>query len=152
MPESNVEPEADAVEDADSGPETASPPAESKPDLKGSPEPTGNAVDNDGNYAGREEKRNQAKTTKASTPRRNGSRTLRITFRASGELERDKYRVNQICDYMRDPKGRDKFLLMVQSGSHIVTLAFPDEPCSITDRLMKELDTRFRVDAEVIAS
>ncbi len=89
---------------------------------------------------------------KNGSKRHNSARTLKVTFRASGEFERDKYRLNEIYEAVRDPKGRDTFMLTLQSGQQIITLAFPDDLCSITDRLMKELDQRYRVDAEIVTN
>jgi hypothetical protein len=80
----------------------------------------------------------------------NGKRTLQIIFRPSGDLDRDKYRLKQIVDMVRDPKGRDQFLVVVKSSGKSTTLAFPDDPCSISDRLRNDLSKFFRVEVQVV--
>lgn len=79
----------------------------------------------------------------------NGKRTMQIIFRTSGDLDRDKYRLKQIVDEVRDPKGRDQFVIVVKSNGRSTTLAFPDDPCSISDRLRNDLSKFFRVDVQV---
>jgi hypothetical protein len=79
----------------------------------------------------------------------NGKRTMQIVFRPSGDLDRDKYRLKQIVDTVRDPKGRDQFLIVIKGHGKTTTLAFPDDPCSISDRLRSELSKFFRVDVQV---
>ncbi|MEX1019643.1 MAG: OB-fold nucleic acid binding domain-containing protein, partial [Litorilinea sp.] len=76
----------------------------------------------------------------------NGARTLEIQFRSCGDIERDKYRLRQIYDAVRDPKGRDHFMIVLQAGRK---LAFPHDPCSITERLVDELSKYFRVEARI---
>ncbi|MCC6457336.1 MAG: DNA polymerase III subunit alpha [Caldilineaceae bacterium] len=78
-----------------------------------------------------------------------GKRTMQILFRPSGDLDRDKYRLKQIVDTVRDPKGRDQFLIVLKGHGKITTLAFPDDPCSISDRLRTDLSKFFRVEVEV---
>ncbi len=82
--------------------------------------------------------------------RGNGPRTVLITFRATGNLDRDKYRLKEIYECVRDPRGRDRFQLRLQSGHRTVRLAFPHDLCTINERMMTELDKRFRVEAEVV--
>jgi DNA polymerase III subunit alpha len=79
----------------------------------------------------------------------NGKRTMQIVFRPSGDLDRDKYRLKQIVETVRNPKGRDQFLITIKSNGKPTTLAFPDDPCSINDRLCQELTKFFRVEVQV---
>ncbi|MFN2201172.1 MAG: OB-fold nucleic acid binding domain-containing protein, partial [Caldilineaceae bacterium] len=88
--------------------------------------------------------------TNGSAARRNGPRTLVITFRPTGNLERDKYRLKEIYESVRDPRGRDVFELMLQVGAQSIRLAFPNDQCTISERTMTELDKRFRVEAEIV--
>ncbi len=88
--------------------------------------------------------------------RRNGraaagkpTRTLEIVFRPSGDLERDKYRLKEIVDAVRDPRGRDQFVVVIKTGRKQTTLAFPNDPCSISDRLRQQLNKFFRVEVNV---
>ncbi|MBX3016089.1 MAG: DNA polymerase III subunit alpha [Caldilineaceae bacterium] len=81
-------------------------------------------------------------------PRGNG-RHLRITFRRSGDLDRDKYRLKEIYDHVRDPRGRDRFFIVVESNGQRYELAFPNDPCSISERLVSELTKHFRVEVVV---
>jgi hypothetical protein len=74
---------------------------------------------------------------------------MQIIFRPSGDVDRDKYRLKQIVDTVRDPKGRDQFLIVIKSNGKSTTLAFPDDPCSISDRLRNDLSKFFRVDVQV---
>ncbi len=79
------------------------------------------------------------------TPRR----TLRITFSRSGLLDRDKYRLREIVDAVRDPKGRDGFIIVMESDGARHQLTFPNEFCRVNERLITELRTHFRVDVAV---
>ncbi|MCC6169757.1 MAG: DNA polymerase III subunit alpha [Caldilineaceae bacterium] len=81
--------------------------------------------------------------------RRAAGRTMQIVFRPSGDLERDKYRLKEIYEMVRDPRGRDRFLIVLQSGQKSTTLAFPNDPCSISERLQQELYKFFRVEVSV---
>jgi hypothetical protein len=74
---------------------------------------------------------------------------MQIIFRPSGDVDRDKYRLKQIVDTVRDPKGRDQFLIVIKARGKNTTLAFPDDPCSISDRLRNDLSKFFRVDVQV---
>lgn len=82
------------------------------------------------------------------TPRAH-ERHLQITFRRSGNLERDKYRLKEIYDHVRDPRGRDRFFIVLETNGQRCELAFPNDPCSISDRLLGELTKHFRVDVVV---
>ena len=88
----------------------------------------------------------------AISPDSGRSRTLQIMFRTCGDLERDKYRLKEICEYVRDPRGRDHFRLLLQTGGKTVSLAFPEDPCTINERVMTQLAKHFRVEAEVVTS
>ena len=79
----------------------------------------------------------------------NGKRTMQIVFRPSGDVDRDKYRLKQIVDTVRDPKGRDQFIIIMKGSGKSTTLAFPDDPCSISDRLRNDLSKFFRVEVQV---
>ncbi len=76
-------------------------------------------------------------------------RTLHITFRRSGDLDRDKFRLKEIYDTVRDPRGRDRFRIVLKIDGVACTLAFPNDPCTISERLTGELTTHFRVDVKV---
>ncbi len=80
---------------------------------------------------------------------RSNERQLHITFRRSGDLERDKYRLKGIYDHVRDPRGRDRFFIVLESSGQRYELAFPNDLCSISDRLVNELTKHFRVDVSV---
>ena len=77
------------------------------------------------------------------------TRALQITFRRSGNLERDKYRLKQIYDCVCDPKGRDRFVIIIESGSQRTQLAFPNDGCTISERLVGELTGAFKLEVEV---
>jgi hypothetical protein len=77
-------------------------------------------------------------------------RQLVITFRRTGDLERDKYRLREIYDMVRDPRGRDTFVIRILSGSSAAELGFPNDGCTITDRLKTDLVKHFRVEAAVV--
>jgi hypothetical protein len=95
------------------------------------------------------------KTDPPGPPRSNGKaknhtpRTLEITFRPSGELERDKFRLKEMVERVRDPKGRDLFQIVVQANGRKTRLAFPGELCTINSRLTSELEKHFRVDVRI---
>ena len=74
---------------------------------------------------------------------------LEITFRTSGDLERDKFRLKEIYDSVRDPRGRDHFVIALQASGRSHKLAFPDDPCSISDRLVSHLIKHFRVEVSI---
>jgi DNA polymerase-3 subunit alpha len=81
--------------------------------------------------------------------RSNGGRTMRIVFQRSGNLDRDKYRLKEIYDRVRDPRGRDHFAIVVESQGRRHLLQFPDDPCTISDRLVTELTKHFRLEVHV---
>jgi hypothetical protein len=74
---------------------------------------------------------------------------MQIVFRPSGDLDRDKFRLKQIVDTVRDPKGRDEFEIVVKANQKSTRLAFPNDPCSISERLQQELYKFFRVEVSV---
>ncbi|HHY56210.1 MAG TPA: DNA polymerase III subunit alpha, partial [Chloroflexi bacterium] len=86
----------------------------------------------------------------AEPPVRRKARRLIITFRRSGDLERDKYRLKSIYEMVCDPKGRDEFVIRLLDASNTVELAFPNDGCTISEKLTTELRTRFRVEYEII--
>jgi hypothetical protein len=82
----------------------------------------------------------------------NGSpRELRVTFRRSGELERDMFRLRELYERIRDPRGRDTFVIAVESKGQLLMLRFPEDMCSINDRLTRELTKHFKVEIEIEA-
>ena len=81
-------------------------------------------------------------------PRRT-TRRLLINFRRTGDIERDKYRLKEIFELVREPKGRDAFAIRLLDNGGAVELAFPNEGCTISEKLTTELRKHFRVDCEV---
>ncbi len=77
------------------------------------------------------------------------SRHLLIVFRRSGDLARDKFRLREIYDIVRDPRGRDTFAIRVIINGHTAELAFPNDGCSITDRLVNDLKKHLRLEVSV---
>ena len=75
-------------------------------------------------------------------------RRLVITFRRTGDLERDKYRLREIYEMVRDPRGRDSFLIKIESTGHAAELAFPNDGCTISKRLESDLK-RLKLEVEV---
>jgi len=84
----------------------------------------------------------------AQRPRQNG-RHIHITFRRTGDIERDKFRLREIFERVRDPRGRDEFSILVESNGQRYELAFPNDPCTVSERLVNELTKHFRVDVAV---
>jgi DNA polymerase-3 subunit alpha len=80
---------------------------------------------------------------------RHNGRHIHITFRRSGDLARDKFRLKEIFDRVRDPRGRDEFFILVETNGQRYELAFPNDPCTISERLVNELTKHFRVDVAV---
>ena len=79
----------------------------------------------------------------------NGPRLLTVTFRRSGDIDRDMFRLKELHECIRDPRGRDRFFIRVESKGDLVKLAFPEDPCSISERLTGELTKHFRVEVSV---
>ena len=71
---------------------------------------------------------------------------LQIIFRRSGNLDRDKFRLKEIYDYVRDPRGRDQFFILLESNGKQYELAFPNDGCTVSERLLDELGKHFRVE------
>jgi hypothetical protein len=72
-----------------------------------------------------------------------------ITFRRSGNLERDKFRLREIYDLVRDAKGRDAFAIRIIDGDKSAELAFPNDACSINEHLETQLKRHFKVEISV---
>ena len=79
----------------------------------------------------------------------NARQILRIIFSRSGQFKRDKYRLREIFDAVRDPKGRDQFVVVLETNGSRHQLAFPNEFCSVSDRLLHELRNHFKVEVAV---
>ncbi len=79
----------------------------------------------------------------------NASQVLYITFRLSGDFRRDKYRLQHIFDDVRNPKGRDKFVVVVENRGTRHQLTFPNEVCCITDELLQHLRIFWKVVVKV---
>ncbi|MCE7985898.1 MAG: DNA polymerase III subunit alpha [Caldilinea sp. CFX5] len=107
------------------------------------PAPTGAPTNGNGQGSHRNGRQTEGQSQRAN------ERRLHITFRRSGDLERDKYRLKEIYDRVRDPRGRDRFFIVLESNGQRYELAFPNDPCSISDRLVGELTKHFRVDVTV---
>ena len=107
-------------------------------------QPNGHAVKSKRDGAAKPGKANGNGNGNGHTPR-----TLQIVFRPSGELDRDKYRLKEIVDRVRDPRGRAQFMIVLKGGHGPTKLAFPDELCSISDRLQQDLTKFFRVEVSV---
>ncbi|MXX26206.1 MAG: DNA polymerase III subunit alpha [Caldilineaceae bacterium SB0668_bin_21] len=81
----------------------------------------------------------------------NGRQLLRITFSRSGQFNRDKYRLREIFDAVRDPKGRDQFVVVLETNGSRHQLTFPNEYCNVSARLLKDLRNHFKVEVAVEA-
>ncbi len=79
----------------------------------------------------------------------NGRQLLRITFSRSGQFSRDKYRLREIFEAVRDPKGRDQFEVVLETNGSRHQLTFPNEFCNVSARLLKELRNHFKVEVAV---
>ena len=79
----------------------------------------------------------------------NGSQLLRITFSRSGQFSRDKYRLREIFDAVRDPRGRDQFVVVLETNGSRHQLTFPNEYCNVSTRLLNDLRNHFKVDVAV---
>ena len=76
-------------------------------------------------------------------------RRLVITFRRSGDLERDKFRLREIYDVVRDPRGRDIFCIRIVHSSQTAELDFPNDGCSINDKLLSDLTRHMKLEVKV---
>lgn len=95
---------------------------------------------------------NGANGTTSSAPNQTAGkaqRSLHVTFARSGNLDRDKYRLREMRDRLSDPRGRDRFVILIEGNDGGNRLVFPDEYCTINDRLISELIKYFRVHVTV---
>lgn len=76
-------------------------------------------------------------------------RRLQIHFTLSGNLDRDKYRLREMHEHLTDPRGRDQFVIALDGNQSRCELTFPNDNCTISDRLIGELTKYFRVDVSV---
>lgn len=74
---------------------------------------------------------------------------LRIALRRSGDIERDKYRLKQVYDAVCDPRGRDRFFIRLIGESQNAELSFPNDGCTISEKLLGDLTKHFRVEVTV---
>ena len=79
----------------------------------------------------------------------NSCQVLHIKFSRSGQFKRDKYRLREIFDAVRDPKGRDQFVVVLETNGARHQLTFPNEFCNVSDRLLHELRNHFKVEVAV---
>ncbi len=96
-----------------------------------------------GNDTGNDNENGSARTAN------NGTQRLTITFRRSGDLDRDKFRLKELFERIRDPRGRDQFAIKLESKGESLKLIFPDDPCTVNERLTSELVKHFRVEVSV---
>ncbi|MCB0066356.1 MAG: hypothetical protein KDD77_04345, partial [Caldilineaceae bacterium] len=61
-----------------------------------------------------------------------------------------KYRLKELYDTVRDPKGRDGFVIRLVGSGTPAELSFPNDACTISDKLTTELQKHFRVEFEVL--
>lgn len=89
--------------------------------------------------------------TDALANRRPGSRNLLITMKRTGDINRDKYRLREIYDVVRDPRGRgkDSFFIRLDGAGSGAELSFPNDRCEINDQLLNVLQKRMRLAIEV---
>ena len=83
---------------------------------------------------------------------RPGEKLLVINFRRTGDVERDKFRLRQIYEMVRDPRGRDRFAIAIVDGAQTARLAFPNDLCSINERLINELEKHLRLKVTIETS
>lgn len=76
-------------------------------------------------------------------------RTLKIIFSRCGQLDRDKYRLREIVDAVRDPRGRDQFQIIMEADGRRHQLSFPNDFCTVNERLLGDLQKYFNVDVTV---
>ncbi len=80
---------------------------------------------------------------------RPGEKLLVITFRRTGDVERDKFRLREIYEMVRDPRGRDRFAISIVDGVQTARLAFPNDLCSINERLINDLEKHLRLKVNI---
>jgi DNA polymerase-3 subunit alpha len=76
-------------------------------------------------------------------------RTLTVVFNRCGQVERDKYRLKELVELLRDRQGRDRFVIILDGEGSRQELTFPDDGCIVSDRLVSELRDHFRLDVKV---
>lgn len=76
-------------------------------------------------------------------------RTLTITFNRCGQVERDKYRLKELVELVRNPRGRDQFVILLDGEGDRQQLTFPDDSCTVSERLVSELREHFRLEVKV---
>ena len=79
----------------------------------------------------------------------NSCQVLHITFSRCGQFDRDKYRLREIFDAVRDPRGRDQFVVVMETNGSRHQLTFPNEFCTVSERLLHELRNHFKVEVAV---
>ena len=62
--------------------------------------------------------------------------------RLSGELQ-------EIYESVRDPRGRDRFVIRIVNNGEAADLTFPNDLCTIGDALASELVKHFKVEVAV---
>ena len=82
--------------------------------------------------------------------RRRPARTLGVIFRRCGDLDRDKFRLRELVEHIRDPRGRDRFSIRLEAYGAPVLLTFPNDPCTVSERLTNELVKHFKVDVKIV--
>lgn len=85
----------------------------------------------------------------AQRPAGGESRTLNIHFPLSGNLDRDKYRLREMHERLSDPRGRDHFTISLDGDESRCLLTFPNDFCTINERLVSDLTKYFRVEVSV---
>ena len=74
---------------------------------------------------------------------------MAVVFRRCGDLDRDKFRLRELVEHIRDPRGRDEFSIRLEAYGAPILLTFPNDPCTINDRLINELKKHYKVDVRV---
>jgi hypothetical protein len=57
--------------------------------------------------------------------------------------------LKEIYDLLRDPRGRDTFVIRVIHNGRTTELAFPNDLCTISERLTSELVKYHRVEIAI---
>lgn len=81
--------------------------------------------------------------------RETSARTIDILFHGTGNLDRDKYRLRDMVERLSDRRGRDQFFITIENNGRRQRLAFPGEQCTISERLLSELEKHFRAEVTV---
>jgi DNA polymerase-3 subunit alpha len=85
----------------------------------------------------------------APKPARRQPQRLTISFLRSGDIDRDIFRLKELYELVRDPRGRDRFRVRLESKGKPVTLDFPNDYCTINERLTGDITRSFRVEISV---